>query len=51
MIEHEFNVKNRLNNRNPDKAPLTVKISNAEISELKNRWFMRKQQIEFDIKE
>ncbi len=51
MIEHEFNAKNRLNANNPERAPLSVNISNTEIEELKNRWFRRKQQIEFDIKE
>jgi len=51
MIEHEFNAKNRLNANNPERAPLSVDISNTEIEELKNRWFRRKQQIEFDIKE
>ena len=51
MIEHEFNAKNRLNANNPEKKPLNINISNAEIEELKNRWFRRKVQIEHDIKQ
>ena len=50
-IEHEFNVKNKLNPNNPDRVPLEVNISKSEINELKNRRFRRKQQIEYDIKE
>ena len=51
MLEHELKAKNKLNEKNPDKAPLTVSISAAEINELKNRRFQRKQKIEIDIKE
>ena len=51
MLEHEYKEKNKLNAKNPDKAPLTLSISGAEINELKNRRFERRQQIEIDIKE
>lgn len=51
MIEHEFNAKNRLNSQNPERAPLGVKISNAEIEELKRRRSERKGKIEYDIKQ
>ena len=51
MLEHELKAKNKLNEKNPDKAPLSVSISTAEINELKNRRFQRKQKIEIDIKE
>ena len=50
MIDHEFNVKNRLNSQNPGRAPLEVKISNAEIEELKRRRNNRRETIEKDIK-
>ncbi|MBO7505025.1 hypothetical protein J6T66_02485 [bacterium] len=42
MIDHEFNAKNRLNSQNPERAPLQVKISNAEIEELRRRRSERK---------
>jgi hypothetical protein len=32
MLEHEFKQKNKLNAKNPDKAPLTVSISASEIN-------------------
>lgn len=51
MLEHEFKEKNKLNEKNPDKAPLTLSISGAEINELKNRRFNWRQLIETDIKE
>ena len=51
MLEHEIKQKNKLNKKNPDKAPLTVSISASEIEELKNKRFQWRQQIEFDIKE
>ncbi len=51
MLEHEFKQKNKLNGKNSDKVPLTVSISAAEINELKNRRFQRRQMIEVDIKE
>ena len=51
MLEHEFKQKNKLNSKNPDKAPLTLSITEAEINELKNRRFEWRKQIEIDIKE
>ena len=51
MIDHEFNAKNRLNSQNPERAPLQVKISNAEIEELRRRRSERKWKIEYDIKQ
>jgi hypothetical protein len=51
MLEHECKQKRKLNEKNPDKSPLTLSISGAEINELKNRRFNRRQKIEIDIKE
>ena len=50
-LEHEYKEKNKLNKKNPDKAPLTLSISGAEIDELENRRFQWRQLIEVDIKE
>jgi len=50
-LEHEFKQKNKLNAKNPDKVPLTVSISTAEINELKRRRGDRRKKIENDIKE
>ena len=51
MLNHEYKEKNKLNSKNPDKVPLMLSISGAEIDELKNRRFDRRQKIEIDIKE
>ena len=51
LIEHEYKAKNRLNRKNPGKAPLEVNISDTEIDELKKYRFQRKQKIEYDIKQ
>jgi len=50
-LKHEFKEKTKLNKKNPDRAPLTLSISAAEINELKNRRTNRRQKIEIDIKE
>ena len=50
-LKHEFKEKSKLNKKNPDRAPLTLSISAAEINELKNRRTNRRQKIEIDIKE
>jgi hypothetical protein len=55
MIDHEFKVKNRLNNKEKNKesglAELEVTTSNTEIEELKNRRLQRKPKIEYDIEQ
>jgi hypothetical protein len=51
MLEHELKAKNKLNAKNPDKSPLTVSISTAEINELKRRRGDRRKKIENDINE
>ena len=50
MLEHEFKQKNKLNAKNPGKAPLTVSISASEINWLKRRRNDRRKSIEEDIK-
>ena len=51
MLEHEYKQKRKLNEKNPDKVPLTLSISAAEINELKNIRFEWRKKIEVDIKE
>ena len=50
-IKNELKEKNKLNKKNPDKAPLTLSITRAEINELKNVRYQWRRLVEIDIKE